>query len=266
MTNPYAPFDPPVARVFIEQPEVKSSWLIRGFIKEGGFTILSGPPKLAGKSLYSDLIALALATGVSVGLDDVTRQTNVLSVQEETPQQDAQDRLKAIAATHDLDAGLDALWYSHLAGTDLLSDTHCAEMCRVVIEKKIGLVVLDPWSNIYPDDENDKKLVTVALRFIGQVQRSGAAVLLIMHWNKEGMKDRKMDMDLCLRGHTALQGAYDTHRALRRYSEDEEETRVQTRNKHAAPMKDRWLKWLLTWSYDSTRGDEVLTRAEVVWR
>ena len=264
--NPYGPFNPPLARTFIEQPEVTSSWLVRGFIKERGFSILSGPPKLAGKSLYADLVSLSLAANIPVGLDEITRQCNVLSVQEETPMQDAQDRLRALAATHGLESGLDHLWYSHLAGTDLLSDTHCAEMCRVVREQEIGLVVLDPWSNVFPDDENDKKLITKALGFIRHVQLAGAAVLLIMHWNKEGMKDRKMDMDLCLRGHTALQGAYDTHRALRRYSEEETETRVCTRNRHAARIEDRFLRWKLLWEFDPRRGDEVLTRAEIVWR
>ncbi len=262
-------FKPPTKAVFVEQQVEQCSWLVEGWVKKGGLTLLSGQPKLTWKTFLAERVGDLLAAGVSEGPIHVMEQGNVLFVEEESPQQDTIDRAKAHAATYTPDVAERAwanTYMSHRWGLNLLDGGHVKEVREFALKTDCKLVVLDPWSRVLKGgEENDGAVVSRGLAAASALQQVGLAVLLVLHLNKLGMKDRASDIDVALRGHSGLSGAYDSHVAVRRYSSRDEWASVEIRNKLAETV-DLAVKWELATEVREARGGEkVLCHAKPLW-
>lgn len=257
-------FTPLSLEDFLKSEGDRTTWLVRGMLKEGGYTLVSGPPKLANKSFLTERIALLLATGKSEENIRITKQSKVLVVQEEGPKADAQVRLVAQCTglgikpeqTHDF------FFMVHMSGLRLFLDAHRNAIEAWCDENKPSVVILDPWSKVGPDDENDASASLTCLQTVASLQRRGISVVIVCHTRKLSATT-KYDIDQDVRGSSALTGAYDTHVALRRASE-EEPLACHIRNKNA-PQTNWWLTWDLL-NQKNEFGEDTLTKVTLSWR
>jgi RecA-family ATPase len=223
---------------------------VPGWYKRGGFTLVSGPPKRSGKSLLVERHSILIASGLS---DQITKFVpagtfRVLYVGEEGPRADAKMRFGA----HLNGLGIapevvsETLYVSHLAGLKLMTPEHGDTLTVWVSEIKIDLLVLDPWSEVGPPDENSAEEVKRCMAVVKDIQRLGCAVTLVLHLKKPS--DKPVDIDDELRGSGMIAGSYDTHIALRPVSTWKapgDPVKVIVRHKAAMPWEGK-LAWTPT--------------------
>jgi RecA-family ATPase len=257
-------FNPLPLAEFLKQEEEEVSWLVRGLWKLGGYLLVSGPPKLARKSFLVERVALCIAGGISEADIRTTKRGIVLYIAEEGPRIDAQDRLRAQCTS--LNLGEEQLnetfFVLHLSGFRLFLPEHLEQILAWSDEHKPVAVVLDPWSKVGPDDENDTASSLVCMQAVAALQRKGISVCIVAHTKKANMQI-KLDIDQEVRGSSVLTGAYDTHVALRPTQEGLPIPCI-VRNKNAAQVEWK-LGWKLHNAWNEARQEEHLVACELEW-
>jgi RecA-family ATPase len=258
-------FNPlPLAEFLKQEEDNTTSWLVHGFWKHGGYTLVSGLPKLARKSFFVERMALCIAGGISEKEIRPTKQGVVLYIAEEGPRIDAKDRLRAQCISLNLsEEELSKNFFvMHLSGFRLFLPEHLEQILAWSDEHKPVAVVLDPWSKVGPDDENDTASTLVCMQAVSELQRKGISVCIVAHTRKMNYQV-KMDIDQEVRGSSALTGAYDTHVALRPKEEGLPIPMV-VRNKNAE-QKEWVLRWTMHKELNEVRQEEHLVACELDW-
>jgi hypothetical protein len=150
----------------------------------------------------------------------------------------------------------------HLSGFRLFLESHKQAIEAWCDTFKPDAIVLDPWSKVGPEDENDASSSLVCLQTIAGLQRQGIGVCVVCHTRKP-QANQKVDIDQEVRGSSALTGAYDTHIALRRNDESSPLACI-VRNKNSAGA-DHWLTWDIKTTLDAESGDEVIEKVSLSW-
>jgi predicted ATP-dependent serine protease len=198
----YKPDKPVFAPVDIgalyEEEEEDVPWVLEGYLVEGGWTLLAGPPKLGKTTLAYDAI-VAIATGKSfLGREVIKKKVLLLGLEEH--RRDIVARLRTGGGDEIL--GTVKVIFPPLPYTpSVLRDIQ-----TYIAKEEIGLVVVDTlhaWWHI--PDENDASQVNLYGHLLLEVIRStNAAWLFLAHTRKQG-GERGQE----IRGSSALAGLVD---------------------------------------------------------
>ncbi|HET6350849.1 MAG TPA: AAA family ATPase [Coriobacteriia bacterium] len=158
-------------------------WLWPGWIPKGALTFLVGDPGVGKSSLSWDLAA-RLSTGDDLPDGGEGRSGRALIISGEDGLSDwIRPQLIAYGARIDNISAMNMR--SQERGLRL--DTDCEELERLVDKKNIELVIIDPLDAFLgrsnPNSGADIRAITNGLA--GLAQRTGAAVLVLHHFNKK---------------------------------------------------------------------------------
>lgn len=261
-------FEPlPLAEFLKEDEDDGTPWLVKNFIKRGGYTLVSGPPKRARKSFLLERIGLLIAGGFSEAKMEPQAMGKVLYVSEEGPKIDAQDRMRAHCTSLRLDPATleDRFNMLHMSGFRLFLEPHAQAICAWCSENKPLLVILDPWAELGPPNENESEPVKRCMWTVKELQRMGTSVAIITHLKKTDGKT-ELDIDDEVRGSSVLLGAYDSHLALRpsKDGKDSDPVPLKVRQKNGA-YAEYGVLWKFTSTHDAARDSDVLTRLDLEW-
>jgi predicted ATP-dependent serine protease len=191
----FAPVD---IGVLYEEEEEDVPWVLEGYLAEGGWTLLAGPPKLGKTTLAYDAI-VAIATGRSfLGREVVKKKVLLLGVEEH--RRDIIARLRQCGG--DEISGMVKLEFPPLPyDNSILSRLH-----SYIMQEEISLVVVDTLhASWHIQDENDASQVNLYGHLLLQVIRSTkAAWLSLVHTRKRGGSGGEE-----IRGSSALPGLVD---------------------------------------------------------
>jgi predicted ATP-dependent serine protease len=181
-----------------EEEEEDVPWILEGYLLEGGWTLLAGPPKLGKTTLAYDAI-VAVATGRPfLGREVIKKKVLLLGLEEH--RRDIVARLRQRGGEEIL--GMVKLEFPPLPYAPPLLHA----MQNYIVQEEIGLVVVDTlhaWWQI--QDENDASQVNLKGHFLLRVIRStNAAWLSLVHTRKRGGSGGEE-----IRGSSALAGLVD---------------------------------------------------------
>jgi RecA-family ATPase len=181
------------------KPPPPLRWLWDGIVPAATLTILSGDGA-AGKTMVMLQLATAVVTGARLfGLD--TLSGPAIFASSEDDRDELHRRLAAIAAA--TGTGLERLRNLHLAaladgdaalarqdGHQLRWTATFDAMTEMIAKVRPALVVIDPASEAFAGNENDRAAVAAFAGGLRRLaQRSGAAVVLIAHPSVSGLAD-----------------------------------------------------------------------------
>ena len=191
----FAPVD--IGDLYAEEEE-DVPWVLEGYLLEGGWTLLAGPPKLGKTTLAYDAI-VAVATGRPfLGREVIKKKVLLLGLEEH--KRDIKARLRQCGG--DAVVGAVKVIFAPLPYSTLVLHA----MQNYIVQEEIGLVVVDTlhaWWQI--QDENDASQVNRYGHLLLQVIRStNAAWLFLVHTRKQGGSNGQE-----IRGSSALAGLVD---------------------------------------------------------
>ncbi len=258
-------FEPLKFTDFLKEEEDPVSWLVRGLVKKRGYTLISGPPKLARKSMLTKRLGLCVSANRTDGLLEPTMQGRVLCVSEEGTKVDEKNQLLAHCASLGIapESIDDNFYVGFMTGLRLFLPEHMEQLLTWCDDVKPDLVILDPFSKVGPDDADGTEASLVCMQAVAEMQRRGMAVCIVAH-TKKLQANLKMDIDQEIRGSSVLSGAYDTHLALRPTQEGLP-IPLTVRNKNAA-QKEFKLQWTITEEYNQEAQDNIMVRCDLEWR
>lgn len=169
-----------IAQTTPETPD----WLIQGYLARGCVTLLTGKPKVAGKTTFALAGIAAMFQDLSF-LEFKTRKTRVLFLTEERPTTYRQVLERAgLLESEDL---LVASW------PETSRDFEWAEAVAAAVElahkEDVGLLVVDTlaqWAGLKGDTENDSGAMLAAIKPLQEAASTGLAVLVHHHDRKSG--------------------------------------------------------------------------------
>lgn len=191
-------FDPVDIGVLYEEVEEDIPWILEGYLAEGAWTLLAGPPKLGKTTLAYDAI-VAIATGKAfLGREVIKKKVLLLGLEEH--QRDITARLRQGGG--DEIVGAVKVIFAPLPYTP----SGLRDIQTYIAKEGIGLVVVDTlhaWWHI--PDENDASQVNLYGYLLLEVIRStNAAWLFLVHTRKQGGVNGQE-----IRGSSALAGLVD---------------------------------------------------------
>jgi hypothetical protein len=162
--------------------------MVDGWIDRGALALLYGP----GSSAKS-FVALDMAASVAMGLPwhgSPTKKCDVIFIVGEGSGGFAGRTLAWCASNQvspvELNQHLHA-WEGPVDLVGLVDPDSLDDLCRLVAEMQIGLVVVDTVARCTPGaDENSAKDVGVVVRSLDRIRDAGATVLVLHHTPKEG--------------------------------------------------------------------------------
>jgi len=180
------------------KPAPPVQWVINRLFSAGSLSLLVGDP--GSKKTYALLDA---AVCVAMGKDWLgrsTRQCPALIIDAESGPRRLGRRLGETARGHGAD-DCTPVYYASLAMLDLTQDIGALELEALIVDRGAGFVVIDALADIMPGaDENAVKDTQPVFRRLRDIaERTGAALVLIHHANKNGG----------YRGSSAINGAVD---------------------------------------------------------
>lgn len=219
------------------EPEEELSYIWDDTLITGGFSILSGKPKV-GKSTFIRPLAVAISRGDPM-LNRQTAQRKVLYLCLEAKRGEVRKHFAAMQAEGD-----SILMHS---GTSPNTFRDAVAGLKDAIDRyKPALVVIDPLSRILPNlDWSDYRITTNLLVLVDLARQSGSHILACHHDGKGGREDSD-----ALLGSTALFGSVDCHlqikkrthgrtiTSVQRYGEDLPETVIEL-NKETGLLLDK---------------------------
>ena len=135
-------------------------WLVDKIIPTEGFVFFVGP-EASGKTFHSLMLAKSIITG-EAWLDtfEVIKKTKVLIIDKENTKRRTQDRLRGLDIKGDKIHWLAYPQYLEIADRSKTSETGYTDfieaISRKVKKEKIGLIILDSFTDIFVGEENDR--------------------------------------------------------------------------------------------------------------
>jgi RecA-family ATPase len=239
---------------------VEPPWLIDRMLPAKAFTLITGWPKLSKKSWLATALAFSVASGKDAFGLRPTGKVKVLYAYLEDVARDVAERnerlMQGMGLSLDDLSGLD-WWHLDSFLIDKVPDFEW--MAAQVITHGYQLIVLDTFAHSFAGRENDADQINVAMRHIRELNRLGAAVLLVHHTTKStyavdgGVPRPGRD----IRGSGAMEGAMVHHLAVRVYPQDPAQFYLAS---HGKRYND-WLTYDWTMPPPGTPGPAVLNLA-----
>lgn len=196
-------------------------WLIKHTLLVGGINLVSGQQKLTRKSLASNAMALAIASGQTVGPFTPSAQGRVGFFYEEGGIKPTQNRWEALARGaglgHEVFESVDFAFREAIK----LDDETWREMILGYVEHARPLAVfLDNLSFMHTGDENSGKDMGRVVDTLQAIRNAGTTPILLAHLNDMKGNDPSRDIDTQVRGNKIITNCYDVHLAFRNYATD----------------------------------------------
>ena len=161
--------------------DTEESWLVKNIVLSQGITIISGLPNHF-KSLFTQFLIKAVASGISFLGQFETKQGAVLVIDREIPAQRLKRRLKSIEGF----TGLPIFFYPYSDPFKLDNREDAEYLKRIVKENNIKLVVIDTFNRSHSGKEiNSSGDVGQIFEPLKAILES-TAIILIHHSNKSG--------------------------------------------------------------------------------
>ncbi len=246
-------------------------WLIKGHLIRGFVNALIAPGAV-GKSTYTLLEAISVATGRALIHEKIAEQTNVLLINNEDPDDEIQRRVGAIMQHYKLkNADLHGRLFLQsgygcpfLVATEtdfgdgpvIMMAPDAKLMIEYMMDYKIGLLTMDPFISTHHSNENDNVSIdSVIQQYRTVADKTVAAIRLAHHIKKMGGdSEEHAGNDESSRGASAMMHAARTSHTLARMSES-------TALKWSISPDDR--RRLIR--VDSAKGNFVLPDEEAKW-
>jgi hypothetical protein len=163
-------------------------WLIRQLVPAAGRLLIAGQPE-AGKSLLAQELAVCVATGLpALGVDYYGvsgPQGPAVVVDEESPPRALYERFEANFASKGLSLAApevaERLRLYSLQGVSQANPETWAALAQEVRRLRPALVVLDAAIRMINGSDNEAETVSGFWRGVSELQREGAAVVVVHH-------------------------------------------------------------------------------------
>lgn len=216
-SNPVSMFNPMDIRELYDEVEGDIPWVLEGYLREGGLTLLAGPPKLGKTTFaYHALVSIAL------GKEFIGRQTSdesVLLLGVEEHRRDIVQRLKD-CSEQDL-SGLVKVAFGPLP----FSDQILGEITAYIEREGIGLVVIDTlpaWWRL-TDESDASEVIRKGMPLLEAIRQTDAAWLGLVHSRKGGGENGEE-----IRGSSALLGLSDVAISMKRTDGGKRQRKLET--------------------------------------
>lgn len=237
-------WDPPSLAEFLDMKFDPPSWIVHDFVPEDALVLVSGQAKRAYKTFFSDVLALAVATGKEIGAVKPIKSGPVIIVEEEGSYAETQNRMKALCTTHDIDykelTNIKYIFRNRVRLDDVSWTTRLEALARRI---NPTLVVLDPISYMYSGDENKANDMEPVFYFLqGLRNEAGCTIMYLMHLDKTNGENPKKDIDMQVRGSGKFTQSYDMHIGLRHYNMNDRYIQCTLRSR-SGPEQYYLMEW-----------------------
>jgi hypothetical protein len=212
---PEIDFRPETLTHLLEAEISPVEWLVRDLIPKASCVILAAEPKL-GKTWVALDLSLALAFGLPLfGRFDVPSPVRTLLVLNEDGRRNVAQRYRSLLRGRGITPvrnSTDLVRILSRRAFSLEQSEYFEELERYVSEEEIGLVVLDPFTEMFNADERHERDVKLALQPLKRIRdRTGVSIFLTHHQRKppSGKDGNGGRRAMALRGSSYLIGWYD---------------------------------------------------------
>lgn len=209
----------------------KRRWVYGKHYIRGYVSVLASQGGI-GKTSMQLVEAVSVCLGRALLEEEVHEQCNVWIINGEDPLEEMQRRLAAVFIHYNIkpeeikgrlfvDAGRELMiQFAKQTRDGILTDEDMLEyMVAEIKEKKIGLVIIDPWVSFNDINENDNVAMNAAVSAARWVaDQTGAAVVLTHHIRKSNGEDATIDS---VRGAGSLIGAARAARVINKVSQED---------------------------------------------
>lgn len=203
---------------YLEQPDPKVVWLVRGLVPASSLVMLSGPRKRAYKTYFVFLMVLLYVYGMDFWEWPVEQPGNALILEEESTQAENKQRFRNLKHGLKLHGKKKPgkLFFQLHGRFKLDNPKMVTDLIAYIKTNEVKLVVLDALTYMITGDPNSTRDMTVVTSSIQDIRaQTGATVLWLAHTTKESDKvDADPDNDV--RNSSVLADVYDAHIAVRR--------------------------------------------------
>ena len=182
-----------------EPPAGADDWLFQEFMRPGTLNALVASQGV-GKSFLRDEIAMRAVTGAGdlFGVYPTCRQANVLIIDEDMGHIEEWNREEAMLRHLDLRrSDLQGYYRVSFGGVRLDDPNWCHWLDQIIGRLKIGLLILDPISELYAVKELREELLPIKNRLRDLIRHHpDLTVLLVHHLKKAGPNAKQSDRNL----------------------------------------------------------------------
>mgnify|MGYP000588973537 FL=1 len=172
-------------------------WLVDGFLLKKSVTAIVAPGG-TGKSSFALTLSCSIAAGTDVFGLGLRESTNVMLLSYEDDKSEIERRYKAVCKKHNLSFEQHNVYLPNkpiqifdLEGSQPTPTLSARGLSDHLIERDIGLLVIDPLSLINPADENSNSAMAKVIQELSLIARlANCAVLLVHHTRKTGKNER----------------------------------------------------------------------------
>jgi hypothetical protein len=171
----------------LERPANADEWGAERFYRPGSIVTIGATPGV-GKSWIRAEIAIRQVTGQGdiLGTYAVRRQANVLVIDEDMGPLEEWLREEAVATALGVSRyQLTGYYRLSFAGVRLEDENWCGWLERTIHELDIGLLILDPISEMYAVKELREELKPIKDRLRGIIRRKPGLVVMLVHHLKK---------------------------------------------------------------------------------
>jgi hypothetical protein len=255
------PWNPPNIDDWVKSAQGSPIWLLKDLLSADAFAVVSGHPKTAKKTFWAFQAALSVASGKPFGPMVPMGQAPVLILEKEGTTFFTRRRWEWLSKSNGvpLESLKDTLFFSHREPLNLDDPEWVLRISDFIARKGIKLVVVDSLARAMTGDENNARdigKINEACLSFREVTK--CTCMVIHHLNKGPMgPSEARDVDMELRGSSALAGAYDQHFALRLCSARSEKNNLIIRGKDHEE-----LKYIVDWTIDVAQGRADMSMLE----
>ena len=171
-------------------------WLVDGFLLKKSVMALVAPGG-TGKSSFALTLSCSIAAGTDVLGLGLRESTNVMLLSYEDDKSEIERRYKAVCKKHNLSFEQHNVYLPNkpiqlfdLEGSQPTPTLSARGLSDHLIERDIGLLVIDPLSLINPADENSNSAMAKVIQELSLIARlANCAVLLVHHTRKTGKNE-----------------------------------------------------------------------------
>ena len=172
-------------------------WLVDGFLLRKSVMALVAPGG-TGKSSFALTLSCSIAAGTDVLGLGLRESTNVMLLSYEDDKSEIERRYKAVCKKHNLSFEQHNVYLPNkpiqlfdLEGSQPTPTLSARGLSDHLIERDIGLLVIDPLSLINPADENSNSAMAKVIQELSLIARlANCAVLLVHHTRKTGKNEK----------------------------------------------------------------------------
>lgn len=187
----------------------KDVWILDGLIEEGDQVILSGQPK-AGKSLMASQIALAVASGGSFLSWEAHIPRKVLYINLELrPKRFGRRLIAQVGGADLLEKHINLHTINCLRTLDIRSAEQRNQLCTLIKELKVELIIWDVLARMHGAEENDNASMRAVMHFI-RVASADRAHIITHHTRKSASGQENVNQGAAgMRGASSIHGEAD---------------------------------------------------------